>query len=718
MDAVRNSWSKSKIVVMVFIMIASLVIFTCGAFAAPAVDQEISLVQPDGESFMAKIVGDEYGNWMETIKGNVLVQDDTDGYWKVARLDSGKTNVVPDLKKAGATLREDAASLNRDVRQFLIGKRALKKQEILSAPGIESTVVSGSTPSQALSLTVKPKILVLLVEFNDISIANSDSDWSNSFFTGASNSVNAYYKEVSYNKFWFDPAKENVGIVDDGVAKVKLPYNHPNTGDKIDYRNQKIVSDALTAVDGSVNFAQYDLNGNGVLETIELNIVTVVAGYERAYDMSTPSVWAHSWAISSSYRFDGKSTAKYTQQGERQGNHMATIGVLCHELGHNIGLPDLYDYGYDSDGIGIHSLMAGGSWGYAGTYPGESPTHLDAYCRALLGFATPVVVNAPSGQYPLYADSANYNVYRLNTSRTGEYFLFENRQFIGFDDALYHDGVKSGGVAVWHVDENVTTRNENELHKLVDLEEADEGLIGFSELDTMKYTMYDHNYHAGSLPTQANNILFTSTGTPNSNLYSGSASGVYAGILSDSGNIMNVVFSDPNAQKPPVITANPTVLTNGNVTIAISDPNSGNILSYRTNLTSPWTPYAGQLIIEQNCTVYAQSVRADDSTIFATSSLVIGNIDKVAPTAPSNLKGTPSKTSITVTWTKSIDASGIKSYDVYLDNVKKASVSGTTSRYSITGLISGRTYSIYVKAIDMAGNYTNSSTINVTTTRR
>jgi hypothetical protein len=234
----------------------------------------------------------------------------------------------------------------------------------------------------------------------------------------------------------------------------------------------------------------------------------------------------------------------------------------------------------------------------------------------------------------------------------------------------------------------------------------------------MKYTMYDHYYHAGSLPTQANNILFTSTGTPNSNLYSGSASGVYAGILSDSGNIMNVVFSDPNAQKPPVITASPTVLTNGNVTVAISDSNSGSILSYRTNLTSPWTPYAGQLIIEQNCTVYAQSVRADDSTIFATSSLVIGNIDKVAPTAPSNLKGTPSKTSITVTWTKSIDASGIKSYDVYLDNVKKASVSGTTSRYSITGLISGRTYSIYVKAIDMAGNYTNSSTITVTTSKR
>ncbi len=717
MDAARNSWNKSKILAMVFIMISSLVIFTFGAFAAPAVDQEISLVQPDGESFMAKIVGDEYGNWMETIKGNVLVRDDADGYWKVARLDNGRTKAIPGLEKAGAALKEDAASLNREVRQFLIEKRAQKKQEILSAPGMESTVASGSTPSQALVLTTKPKILVLLVEFNDISIANPDSVWSNSFFGASGNTVNAYYKEVSNNKFWFDPAYENVGDVDDGIAKVKLPYNHPNTGDDIDDRNQKIVSDALTAVDGSINFAQFDSNSNGVLETIELNIVTVVAGYERAYDMSTPSIWAHSWAISSLYRFDGKSTAKYTQQGERQGNHMATIGVLCHELGHNIGLPDLYDYGYDSDGIGIHSLMAGGSWGYAGTYPGESPTHLDAYCKARLGFAAPVVVSERNVQYSLYADSANYNVYRLNTSRTGEYFLFENRQFIGFDDALQHDGVKSGGVAIWHVDENVTTRNENELHKLVDLEEADEGLIGFSELDTMKYTMYDHYYHTGSLTTQANNILFTSTGTPNSNLYSGSASGVYAGILSDSGSIMNVIFSDPNTQKPPVITASPTTLTNGSVTVAISDPNSGSILSYRTNLASPWTPYAGQLIIEQNCTVYAQSVKIDNSALYAVSTRVIGNIDKVAPTMPTNLKGIPTKTSIAVTWTKSTDASGIKSYDVYLGGIWKASVSGTTSKYTISGLTAGRAYSIYIKAIDMAGNYADSKPITVTTKR-
>ena len=39
------------------------------------------------------------------------------------------------------------------------------------------------------------------------------------------------------------------------------------------------------------------------------------------------------------------------------GSGLIEIGVFCHELGHAIGLPDLYD-GYGSSGIGYWGLMS------------------------------------------------------------------------------------------------------------------------------------------------------------------------------------------------------------------------------------------------------------------------------------------------------------------------------------------------------------------------
>src|SRR5690606_41205846 len=48
------------------------------------------------------------------------------------------------------------------------------------------------------------------------------------------------------------------------------------------------------------------------------------------------------------------------------------IGVFCHEFGHNLGLPDLYDTdpgNGSSQGIGEWGLMGGGSWLGGEHYP-------------------------------------------------------------------------------------------------------------------------------------------------------------------------------------------------------------------------------------------------------------------------------------------------------------------------------------------------------------
>ena len=42
--------------------------------------------------------------------------------------------------------------------------------------------------------------------------------------------------------------------------------------------------------------------------------------------------------------------------------HMATLGVMAHEMGHGLNLPDLYDLDGSSYGVGDWSLMGLGMW--------------------------------------------------------------------------------------------------------------------------------------------------------------------------------------------------------------------------------------------------------------------------------------------------------------------------------------------------------------------
>ncbi len=720
----------SRLSLMVCIMVASILFFTCGVFAVPAFDREISLVQPDGESFPARMVGDEYGNWMEAENGDVIVQDEADHYWKIGRLDSIRTHVEPGTTICEKGLMSGKTVRNSDVRRFLMERRIERKQADL-ASSTSISVGGAAAPSLALNLSLKPQILVLLVEFSDVKMKNSETAWSDSFFSVTGSSVNAYYKEVSKGAFWFEPATENWGAANDGVVRVTLGYNHPRTGGTIDYRNQQIVSDALSAADPYVNFAVYDANNNGIIETNELNIVTVVAGYEQACGGPAPSVWAHSWTIASSNRYDRKSIAKYTQQGETQWDHMATIGVLCHELGHNLGLPDLYDYGYDSAGVGVHSLMAGGSWGTGPKDPGDSPTHLDAFCKALLGFAVPIAVDAKNPANASYqvnstGNGADYNIYRLNTPRSGEYFLFENRQFSGFDIALKNAGVKSGGIAIWHIDESIAN-NDNVLRKKVDLEEANEGYLGKSELDSniTPYANYDHYYHAGLVtedPNLVNNTFFQATGRPGSNLYSGAVSGVYAEILSVSGQTMNVTFTSPTpvvVQKPPTLKSGNTAWTPADIMVTITDSNSNSGIRYKIGSTGVWAPYSGPLTIGTNGTVYAKSVNNSTTIESSESTLVIGNIDKLPPSAPSSLSSASARSSITVKWRASADTiSGIQSYEFYVNGVKTATLAGTALQYTATGLAASTSYTMMIKAVDKAGNISAGTSIKASTTRR
>ncbi|WP_217593199.1 carbohydrate binding domain-containing protein [Cohnella sp. GbtcB17] len=526
-------------------------LFTAGlcwsgiALAGPARTDLQSFRQPSGESFTGRLQGDERLHWALTAGDEAIVKD-AKGYWNYASLDSKA--MKPSGRRVGIDAKPASPKTERDVREWVkshpeargdnIGGsatgRTAEAEVGFSAEGPEGHAsLSPAAPllfgTDGQRTTGTQQTLVLLVSFTNIAIQYSDSQWNKTFFSTTDRSVKGYYNEVSQGRMSLVPATESSGTANDGIVKVTI--NHAHTS------GAQLVAEALVAADPYVNFAGYDSNGDGYIQNDELRIVTILAGYEQSYDggAQMPSVWGHyaSLADSESPLIDGKKAVVgiygggYTQQGERQGDHQATIGIFAHELGHTLGLPDLYDTDGSSDGIGNHSLMSYGSWGtLPGEYSGSTPVHLDAWSKLKLGFADAVQARSNvSTAYILKSSGTGaYNIVKIPTLNPDQYFLLENRQLEGYNRSLN----AHGGIAVWHIDES-RSYNWDDGRRLVDLEKA---------------TAENPYYYAG------NRTEFSPTTTPGSNIYGypNSYTGITASMPQASSATMTAyIFGDYEA---------------------------------------------------------------------------------------------------------------------------------------------------------------------------
>lgn len=400
----------------------------------------------------------------------------------------------------------------------------------------------------AINIRMQP-LIIIRIEFNDYQFTSLASVWSQKIFGTNEGQLNHYYNEISYRKFQLKAANETDGV-NDGVITVQLDENHPGVlEEKID----RLRAGVLLA-DASINFSQYDTDKNGVISSSELQIMFLVAGGERATG-ANPGIWAHASCMQQSTRLDNVNLMNcsddgvYSAFGEKHfdadSGSDATIGVIAHELGHAVfALPDLYDTDDSSAGIGNFGLMGGGSWGQkeADIYPGATPVHMTGWSKEYCGFVVSTVASASNLQINA-TSSAEYKLYQIPTGTSGEYFLVENRAATGYDRGLYslrgkNSGSFEGGLSILHIDNNkinCIVRNDcnnDETHKLVDVEEANNNL----DLDknSMNVGEYNNLYFSG------NSDSFTSDTAPNSNRYDSKGSGVRITNVSGPGPIMSV----------------------------------------------------------------------------------------------------------------------------------------------------------------------------------
>ncbi len=273
-------------------------------------------------------------------------------------------------------------------------------------------------------------------------------------------SVKTYYNDISKGQFQLD--SHVVGWID-------LPNSEAYYADGTSGRNGKpreILEFILNQLDQDPTFSfdTYDRNNDDILDAITL----IHSGYDAAVGGLGPDqtdsdgaphinrIWSHrggmNWTGS-----EGISVTSYNANPALygfSGNRITGIGVICHEFGHMIGLPDLYDSTPDennrrSSGLGKYSIMS-----FSGF---DNPPPLDPWSMIKMGWSTPTTISE-DGFFSIQSSANGSQIFKITKGfPEGEYLLIENRQPLG----VYLNS-PANGLAIYHIDETVKTGNSNE----------------------------------------------------------------------------------------------------------------------------------------------------------------------------------------------------------------------------------------------------------------
>lgn len=412
----------------------------------------------DGSEITVRQTGDEFYHYWETKDGR-LAAEQSDGTFVIRK--------------------EPTPS-----REAVKVRRARSKQRRMKAVG--------DTPNLA------PRGIVILVNFADKAMKSGHTpDVFNNLCNATHCTTNSYYgtRYGSAAQYFADQSNGTYRPQFDLFGPVTLPHPVEYYGEQgwmqgIDeeqndlYLADFVIDAVLAAEEAGCDFSQYDSDGDEWVDFVYF----IYAGKGQAAGGTSETIWPHNWDLTSAlyYGFThGTSGYYFNDYGDYNlltvdnvsiGNYACSaeldykselcgIGTLCHEFGHVMGLPDLYDTEY---GYNYENNLTPGEWDImdAGSYNGDGhcPPNYDPWEKYFFGWVTPVNPGNKGTNCTLYANGTeDYNVYQVNKSgilqgatTQGVNYYLENRQKSGWDTY-----VPSHGMVVWRVeyDEELWTSN-------------------------------------------------------------------------------------------------------------------------------------------------------------------------------------------------------------------------------------------------------------------
>jgi M6 family metalloprotease-like protein len=413
--------------------VLSLAVFTLSAYVAfPSYlrNVPVKVVQPGGDTLRCFASGDEYYNWLHDAAGYTIKRNPLTGFYEYATLKQGKVTCTGAI--AG---RVNPASLG--IQRIAIAPP--QERERLRTNALRRVSAPVSAPSIGTIQNI-----VLFIRFSDQNEFTDPLPAYTELFDGtspSSTSLLAYYREASYGQltinsaFFPVPAGGRITSYQDlHTRDYYLPYDaSANTvgyqSDGKTGREDSLLLRAIDAVRGQIpDSLNIDSNGDGIIDNICFIIQGETAGWADL-------LWPHGGSLQGGM-INGKATGNYNLNIE---GFISIEGssVVCHEMFHALGAPDLYHYSYDGmEPVGGWDIMA---------YNSNPPQHMGAYLKFRYGrWISSIPEITSSGSYTLQPlTSPTNNCYKIASPQSAtEYYVLEYRLREGiFESSLPGDGL-------------------------------------------------------------------------------------------------------------------------------------------------------------------------------------------------------------------------------------------------------------------------------------
>jgi M6 family metalloprotease-like protein len=300
-----------------------------------------------------------------------------------------------------------------------------RREAFLAANGPQAL----SAMPQDYAVTGTLAVPVLLCEYANRPGPFDATTIQNKLFDGPSGTVTDYWSEVSYGML------NMTGTVYDWVTLAYEDAYYEGgpgcNGTCLSAPLGEMLFEVLSGHDPAVDFSQYDNDGpDGIPNSGDddgfVDFVAIVHSEYGGECGSTNNMWSHEFYYAGAhqsgqpYETDdpaaGGGFIKINEYAMEPALNcppdnatLIDIGVFCHEFGHAMGLPDLYDWNYGGgSGIGEWGIMGSGNWNEP-----TSPAHPCAWTRMQLGWITPTDVDWNGSLQSIDAIATSGEVYRF-----------------------------------------------------------------------------------------------------------------------------------------------------------------------------------------------------------------------------------------------------------------------------------------------------------------